>query len=324
MMMKKSMISLAIAAAVSAPTAHAVTFDVGDDTKFTVFGKVESAYVNRTNAAGEDQDALEDIDSEFGFKGEHRFDDSVTGYWHQEFEFDPVDGAQPEIDSVYFGLKGAFGDIAVGTHDTLYENELAEIMDEFDVAEATEEADSGEGDQITYYSPAINGLMFAAEARINGEADSGTGESGTGLAAVVGYDADLWGLRAGFDNRGAAVSSISGDFEEETTAGVGGWYGFGNGFEVAARYGLQSNVSGDPEGDETEFLGIRGKYDYGAGYVNLTVQDISPDQGDSRTETLFSFHHDLYRNLELLVEAGRYDKLNDEDDVVALGAIYSF
>lgn len=323
-MMKKSMISLAVAATLTAPAAHAVTFDVGDETSFTLYGKVESAYVNRTNAAGEDVDALEDIDSEFGFKGEHYFDDSVTGFWRMEFEFDPVDGSQSEIDEVYFGLKGDFGKAYVGTHDTLYEDELAEILDEFDIAEATEEADSGEGDQITYYSPSMNGMMFAAEARINGEADSGTGDSGTGLAAVVGYDADLWGLRAGFDNRGAAVSGITGDFEEETTAGVGGWYELGNGFEVAGRYGLQNNVDGDPEGDETEFVGVRGKYDYGDGYVNLTVQDISPDQGNGRTEALFSFHHDLYRNLELLVEAGRYDKLNDEDDVVAVGAIYSF
>lgn len=323
-MMKKSTISLAVAAALAAPVAQAVTFDVGDDTEFTLYGKVESAYVNRTNAAGDDLDALEDIDSEFGFKGEHYFDDAVTGFWHMEFEFDPVDGSQSEIDEVYFGLKGDFGKAYVGTHDTLYEDELAEIMDEFEIAEATEEADSGEGDQITYYSPDMNGFMFAAEARINGEADSGIGDSGTGLAGVVGYDADMWGVRAGFDNRGAAVSGITGDFEEETTTGVGGWYELGNGFEVAGRYGIQNNVDGDPEGDDTTFTGVRGKYDYGDGYVNLTVQDISPDTGDSRTETLFSFHHDLYSNLELLIEAGQYDRLNDEDDVVAVGAIYSF
>lgn len=321
-MMKKSLIALAVSTVVAAPAAHAVEFEVGEDTTFELWGKVESAYVDRTNAAGDGETDLEDIDSEFGFAGEHRFGDGVTGYWHQEFEFDPVDGSESEVDSSYFGLKGDFGDISVGTHDTLYENEIAELMDEFDVAEATEEADSGEGDQITYYSPDLNGFMFAAELRINGDNDSGIGDSGEGLAAVVGYDADMWGVRAGFDDRGAAVSG--GQFEEETTTGFGGWYEFGNGFEVAARYGVQNNVSGDPAGDETEFTGVRGTYDYGPGYFNVTVQDISPDQGDSRTETLFSFHHNMYRNLELLVEAGQYDRVNDEDDVFAVGAIYSF
>lgn len=323
-MMKKSLIALAVSTAVAAPAARAVTFDVGDDTKFTLYGKVEQAYVQVTDSSGDELDGIEDIDSEFGFKGEHKFDENVTGYFRQEFEFDPVDGGQPEIDEVFAGLKGDFGDISVGTHDTLYEDELAEILDEFDIAEATEEDDGGEGDQITYFSPNLDGFMFAAEVRVNGELDSGTGDSGTGLAAVIGYDADAWGARFGFDNRGAAVNSAGTDFEEETTAGFGGWYEFGNGFEVAGRYGLQNNVTGSSEGDETEFVGGRATYDYGDGYVNLTVQDISPDTGSGRTETLFALHHEIYRNLELLLEAGAYDKVNDEDDVFAVGAIYNF
>lgn len=321
-MMKKSLIALAVSTAVAAPVARAVTFEVADGTKFTLYGNIESAYTQRTDAAGDELDALEDIDSQFGFKGEHQLNESTTGFFRAEFEFDPVDGSQAEIDETFFGIEGNFGTAMVGTHDTLYEDEIAELLDEYELGGPTEEDDGGEGDQITYFSPDMNGLSFAAEVRINGERDSGIDDSGTGVAAVIGYAADMWGVRLGFDNRGAAVSGS--EFEDETTTGLGGWYGLDNGLEFAGRFAIQNNVSGDSEGNSTEYVGGRASYDYGNGSVNLVLQDISPDTGDSRTETIFGVRHDVYDQLELLFELGRYDLVNDEDDYVGAGAIYSF
>ena len=325
-MLKQGPALLAVAAAIATPAAHALEFEVNDKTRFWINGTLEPSYTSVTDSNGDTQSEFTDNDSELQFEGEHKWNDRVTGFFHIEYEwnFDEEDDTGiDDLDSAWIGIKGPYGTVRAGTSDTLYEDELAELLDEFENAEVTDEADgddgSGEGNQVRYYSPDFNGFSFAVEAKIEGDAEGTVpGESGEGFTLVGRYDAANWGLVIANDDRGAAVSG--GEFVEENTTGVGGYYEIGH-FHFAARYADESNPGNNTD---VEYAGVLGSYDYGPGSVNLAVQDVSPDQGDSFTEVAANVKHDVFDNLRLFVEIGRFDRANDAGDRAEVGAIYSF
>ena len=327
--MNKTLIALAVSAAVAAPAAQAVEFDIGEDTTIGVGGTLEPIYTSVNDANGDSASEFGDNDSTLQFDGEHRWNANTTGFFHIEYEwnFDEDVGGVDDLESAWLGAEGDFGMVRLGTYDTLYENNVAELIDEFEVAALTEEEDGGEGDQITYVSPRFGGFQFGAEARVvgDGEDDNATGDSGTGVSLMARYDMDNWGVVAGVDDRGAITvdtdnDGVDDDFNDESTAGFGGWVGFGA-FTVSARFAAESSRGDD---NDVEYAGLMGGSDYGAGEVFVGVQDVSPDQGDSRTEFSAIVKHALYDNLDVFVEIGQFDKANDADDVTAVGAIYSF
>ncbi|MDZ7829018.1 MAG: porin [Halofilum sp. (in: g-proteobacteria)] len=328
-MMKKSLIALAVGTAVAAPAAHAVDFEMGD-TKFSVGGTLEPSFESFNDASGDSVSQFTDNDSTLEFDFEHVLDDNLSAYGHIEYEFNFDEsgsnaGGLDDLDSAELGFVGNFGTVQLGTYDTLYEDELAELLDEFENAEVSDEADgddgSGEGNQITYWSPGYGdgGFSFAAEIKHEGEAEGTVaGDSGTGITLVGRFDMDNWGIVVGNDDRGAATAG--GDFVEENTTGIGGYYTI-NDFEIRARYADEANPGNN---SDVEYVGVLGSYDYGPGSFNVAVQDVSPDQGNSFTELAANVKHDLYDNLRVFFEIGQFDRQNDAGDRVELGAIYSW
>lgn len=327
-MMKKSLIALAVSTAVAAPAARAVDFEMGD-TKFSVGGTLEPSFESFNDGNGDSVSQFTDNDSTLEFDFEHQLDDSLSAYGHIEYEFnfdeDSNAGGLDDLDSAELGFEGNFGTVQLGTYDTLYEDELAELLDEFENAEVSDEADgddgSGEGNQVTYWTPGYGdgGFSFAAELKHEGEAEGTVaGESGTGITLVGRYDMDNWGIVVGADDRGAATDANG--FVEETTTGIGGYFDV-NEFHFAARYASESNPGNNAD---VEYAGVLGSYDYGPGSFNLALQDVSPDQGNSFTEVAANVKHDLYDNLRVFFEIGRFDRQDDVGDRTEIGMIYSW
>lgn len=319
-MYRKTAIALAIGAFI-APAAYGVDFQINDSTTFSVYGTVEPQLINETDAAGDSATEFTDNDSTLGFEGEYDFNESTTGYFHAEFEWN-VDEAGDGIDSTdeaYFGVKSGFGNIRFGTNDSLFENAVGELLDEFENVSPTEPANNGEGNQITYFSPAIGGFSFGAEARFLGENEdeNPTGSSETGLEFTANYDAENWGLVAGYSD--GSVREGGAGFVDEPTIGGGGYVTFGN-VEVRGIYSAEDEA----DGSTTDFLGGLIGFDYGSGDVYFAVQDVSPDGADSRTEIAAGVYHKIFKNLEVFVEYGTFDNVNDEGDIVAGGAIFKF
>jgi len=320
-MHRKTAIALAVSATVAAPAVQAADFQINDSTLLSIYGTVEPQVINETDAAGDSATEFTDNDSTLGFEGEHMFNESTSGYFHAEFEWN-VDEAGDGIDSTdeaYFGLKGGFGNIRFGTNDSLYENAVDEVLDEFENAAPSEPRNNGEGNQITYFSPSFGGFSFAAEARFLGENEdeNPTGSSETGIELTANYDAENWGLVAGYSD--GSTRSAKGAFVDEPTIGGGGYVSFGN-IEVRGVYAAEDAA----DGSTTDYLGGLIGFDYGSGDIYFAVQDVSPDAGDSRTEIAAGIYHGLYDNLEVFLEAGQFDNVNDEGDIVAVGAIYKF
>lgn len=320
-MYSKTAIAMAVAAFAAPYTANAADFQLNESTTFSVYGSVEPQIINETDATGNSSTEFTDNDSTFGLKGRYMFDDATTGYFHAEFEWN-VDEAGDGIDSTdeaYFGLKGGFGNIRFGTNDTLYENAVGEVLDKFENVSPTESANNEEGNQITYFSPDFGGFSFGAEARFlgEGEEENPTGSNQTGLELIVNYDAENWGLVAGYSD-GSTRPTDTG-FVDEPTLGGGGYIELGN-VLVRGVYATQDEA----DGSSTDLLGALVGFDYGSGDIYFAVQDVSPDNADSRTEIAAGIYHKLYKNLEVFIEAGRFDNVNDEGDIVAGGAIFKF
>lgn len=327
-MYRNTAIALAVSTAVSAafgaviaPTANAADFQINDATTLSVYGTVEPQVINETDAAGDSATEFADNDSTLGFEGEYLFNESTSGFFHAEFEWD-VDEAGDGIDSTdeaYFGITSGFGTIRFGTDDTLFENEVGELLDEFENVSPSEPANNEEGNQITYFSPDIGGFSFAAEARFVGENEEEnlTGSSETGLEFTGRYDAENWGLVAGYSD-GSTRPNAAG-FVDEATLGGGGYVKFGS-VEVRGIYATQDEA----DGSSTDRLGGIVGFDYGGGDVYVAVQDVSPDGADSRTEIAAGVYHKLFKNLEVFVEYGTFDNINDEGDIIAGGAIFKF
>ena len=343
-MTRNSLIAAAISALAAAPAARAVDFEIGERTSFSLGGTLEPSYESVKDASGDSQSEFTDNDSTLQLDGEHRWNEHTTGFFHIEYEWnlDENDSGIDDLDSAWIGMRSGFGTVRVGTSDPLYEDSIPELLDRFENAELDNEryADqgTGEGDQLRYVSPDFGGFSVAAEVKIQGDGedefvDSSTGvadgpdadEEAVGLAAVGRYDTDWWGVVAGMDDRGAAAIDIDGDddldrFVDETTAGIGGYADIAA-FHVAARYAAESNPGSN---NDRAFAGVLGSWDYGSGSVNLAAQDISPDRGRSRTQIAANVMHDVFENLRVFVEVGRFDNPNERGDRTEIGAIYGF
>lgn len=331
--MRKITSALAVAAALSASAAHAVEFQATEDTTFSVYGTLEPKLVSEKDANGDSSFELSDEDSTLGFAAEHQLSRAVTGFAQIETEFDIDDGnAFTGLDSAFAGFKGGFGRVQAGNFDNVYEDLIVDATEVAEDAQITDEELSGEDNQIAYYSPDFGGFSFRAQARIQGEDETGIDDGNeVGLAVAGGYTGEVFSLYAGYDDRGAEVvdefdntgSVIGSQINDEATYGLAGIVGVGS-FEFAAKYAIEDQVDNAPAGDEISFTAIRGSFDYGPGELWASAQEVSPDIGDDRTEVTVGVDHDIYDNVAVFAEAGRFDKRNDEDDVYLVGMIYSF
>lgn len=321
-MYRKTAIAAALATIAGSPAVQAAEIQLSDEALLEIYGTVEPLVINETDAAGDSTTEFADNDSQIGFDADYRFSDSISGFGRAEFEYDADeenDDGLASVDEAYFGLNGGFGSIKFGTSDTLYEDEVGEMLDLFETVSPSEPRNNGEGNQVTYFSPSFGGFSFGAEARFlgEGEDENPSGSSETGVELVGRYDTENWGLVAGYSDGGTAASG--GTLVDESSIGVGGHVGFGN-IEFSAIYATQD----EPGGDSTDRLGAGLGYNYGSGNVYVAVQDVSPDGADSRTELAAGVYHDLYDNLMVFAEAGQFDNANDAGDIVAVGAIFKF
>lgn len=329
-MMNKSLLAAAVAAAFTAPTAHAVDFDINDDTTLSIYGTVEPKIISETDANGDDSTELDDEDSTLGLYAEHRFSDNVTGFGQLEFQFDTTgDTASTGQDDTFAGLKGSWGKVQAGNFDSVYEDLIIDATEVAEDAEISDEATASEDNMIAYYSPSFNGFSFRAQGRIQGRDEAPANDQGNevGFAIAGGYTADNWGVYVGHDDRGAetVTDPATGNqvFADQGTTGVSGIFGVDN-LEFGAKYAVQDLEDNDPRGDDITFTALRATVELGRTELYGAVQNVDLDEGDDRDEVTVGVSHSVWSNLSVWAEAGQFDQDNDAGDNAMVGAIFSF
>jgi predicted porin len=179
--MKLKLLSLLVGAAVVAPSAMA---DV------QVYGKLNASVESTEEVASDGVDRAWEVKSNasrFGVKGDAELTDSLKAIYKLEWQVDISDKANSSDDHIksrnqYVGLKGGFGQMVVGRHDTPLKSSQGKV-DLFgdlggDIAHIMV-GENRKGNMILYTTPKLGDMVTINAAIMPGE---GHGTDNDGIA----------------------------------------------------------------------------------------------------------------------------------------------
>ncbi|MEX2962219.1 porin [Microbulbifer sp. TYP-18] len=160
--MKKTAISLAIAAAVPASLAYAQD----DAQAVQLYGKANVTFQSADEGDGANTDIKSNA-SRLGVKGELPLDNGLKGIYKMEYEVD-VDGEEDVFKqrNIYAGLEGGFGQVIGGKFDTplkVAQKKVDLFNDlEGDIKSLITRSDNRESNNLQYTTPAFAGVKVSA------------------------------------------------------------------------------------------------------------------------------------------------------------------
>ncbi len=177
-------IALAVSTALLSTTAFAA------DEKLKVYGKANIGFLV-TDTSGDSFTDVESFASRFGAKGTYKLDNGLSAIYKFEWQVN-IDDKEDNLTarSQYVGLKGDFGQVSIGRHDTSFKLSQGKVDLFNDYKGDIKKIWKGENrlnETLQYVSPSFSGFKvsgtYIAEA-------SGGADSGFSLAAMYG-DAKL-------------------------------------------------------------------------------------------------------------------------------------
>ncbi|MEL0614366.1 porin [Marinomonas arenicola] len=278
--MKKSIVALAVSSAALA----SVSAYAAEDTSVDFYGNIQYAYSSDTS----DGTNFQDNGSTLGVKGESKVNDDITAFFKYELEFkadeqDDRGGSssynESHLDQAYVGLKGNFGKVTVGTHDTIYNNAIQDGIDQMEYLSISSASGSSQGDTITYFSPSMSGFEVQVAMQTKGtdgdstEANTGDTEySGNAGMAVLKYSNDLVSVALGYDSRENTAAD-----DAKSTSGVAVTVTPMDNLSVTAKY--------ETTEDTADYLGLAARYGYGMGDVYGSYANVNPDSSQTNNDS---------------------------------------
>ena len=305
-----------------------------------VYGKLNIALNNNgSDGVNEKEIDLISNSSRLGLKGQLEMQDGLVGLYQIEYQIDPVDGhARDEVrgengeikvtDSTftqrnsYVGLKGSFGTLKLGKHDTPLKKASLKVDLFNDLKGDIKNITDGEN-RITsflgYDSPVFGGGVSISVSLSKGKDDGvvGTdldGEFGTNLSASLKYDIEVIQFVIatekasikGFDHNRLGMMIPAGP----VTIGL-------------IHTNTESTVGNSVDYDATT-ISIAGKVADGNGRVKF--QYGTSDKSAGLTQTQIGYDHKLFKNFKILAyhTVRSQDAANSDDAHTGLGIEYKF
>ena len=305
-----------------------------------VYGKLNIALNNNgSDGVNEKEIDLISNSSRLGLKGQLEMQDGLVGLYQIEYQIDPVDGhARDEVrgengeievtDSTftqrnsYVGLKGSFGTLKLGKHDTPLKKASLKVDLFNDLKGDIKNITDGEN-RITsflgYDSPVFGGGVSISLSLSKGKDDGviGTdldGEFGTNLSASLKYDIEVIQFVIatekasikGFDHNRLGMMIPAGP----VTIGL-------------IHTTTESTVGNSVDYDATT-ISIAGKVADGNGRVKF--QYGTSDKSAGLTQTQIGYDHKLFKNFKILAyhTVRSQDAANSDDAHTGLGIEYKF
>lgn len=305
-----------------------------------VYGKLNITLNNNgSDGVNEKEIDLISNSSRLGLKGQLEMQDGLVGLYQIEYQIDPVDGhARDEVrgengeikvtDSTftqrnsYVGLKGSFGTIKLGKHDTPLKKASLKVDLFNDLKGDIKNITDGEN-RITsflgYDSPVFGGGVSISVSLSKGKDDGvvGTdldGEFGTNLSASLKYDIEVIQFVIatekasikGFDHNRLGMMIPAGP----VTIGL-------------IHTTTESTVGNSVDYDATT-ISIAGKVADGNGRVKF--QYGTSDKSAGLTQTQIGYDHKLFKNFKILAyhTVRSQDAANSDDAHTGLGIEYKF
>ena len=305
-----------------------------------VYGKLNITLNNNgSDGVNEKEIDLISNSSRLGLKGQLEMQDGLVGLYQIEYQIDPVDGhARDEVrgengeikvtDSTftqrnsYVGLKGSFGTLKLGKHDTPLKKASLKVDLFNDLKGDIKNITDGEN-RITsflgYDSPVFGGGVSISVSLSKGKDDGvvGTdldGEFGTNLSASLKYDIEVIQFVIatekasikGFDHNRLGMMIPAGP----VTIGL-------------IHTTTESTVGNSVDYDATT-ISIAGKVADGNGRVKF--QYGTSDKSAGLTQTQIGYDHKLFKNFKILAyhTVRSQDAVNSDDAHTGLGIEYKF
>ncbi|GAA0836191.1 porin [Marinomonas arenicola] len=279
--MKKSIVALAVSSAALA----SVSAYAAEDTSVDFYGNIQYAYTSSTSNGTN----FEDNGSTLGVKGESKVNDDITAFFKYELEFraDEQDDRggnygynESHLDQAYVGLKGDFGKVTVGTHDTIYNNAIQDAVDQMENLSIDSADGSSQGDTITYFSPSMSGFEVQVALQTKGTntkatTNASTGDteySGNAGMAVLKYSNDLVSVALGYDSRENTAAD-----DAKSTSGMA--------VTVTPMDNLSLTAKYETTEDTADYLGLAARYGYGMGDVYGSYTNVNPDSSQTDNES---------------------------------------
>jgi predicted porin len=248
--------------------------------------------------------------SRIGVKGEMEINPGLAAIYQLEWEVSvDGDGADLTARNRYLGLKGGFGTILGGKHDTptkLAQHKIDLFNDLTGDIKNTFEGENRANDIVVYTSPDF-GFFSAAFAFIPGEGEVSEGSSDVPTGDDL---ADGLSIAAQYTTETVIVAlAIDRDVDGQDLERLVGQFQFGN-FMLGSM--LQQNENDAGTVDETGVF-VSGAYTLGSNVFKAQAGIVENDAGDSEEETL-SLGYD--RKLAKSTKAFTYVTRNvDTDDL---------
>jgi predicted porin len=292
--MKKSLIALAIASAVSAP-AFAATSNVD------VYGVLNMSvnFVDPDlNGADSSNPSITSTASRIGFKGSEDLGGGLSAIWQIEsgFNADEQSGTLAGRNT-FLGLSGGWGTVLAGNHDTPMKM-LGRMIDNFQdtlgddrnilgaVSAGVNVFDLRTKNTIAYVSPDFDGFN-AVIAYVSDYAAAGT--NGGLPANANGLDDnnfDAWSVNGTYKNGPLLLGAAYENHNTPTSNGGNDMWRIVGGFDIAGfkLAGEYENIGGDVKANVRDAWGLFGSYAMGAwnfkaNYLQASDNDVASNTG---------------------------------------------
>ncbi len=217
-----------IAAAVTA----ALTVSATANAEATVYGKIHTSVASVTSDAGTEYSATEikSNASRIGFKSSKMLENGMTFNGQAEFEIDAAGDKTKSSDDLiklrntYVGLKGGFGEVRVGMHDTPHKistSKLDVFGDTYADYNNIIQNDNRVGNVVAYlnnFGPVGFAAAYAAGADT---AAAGNENAGSATSVMVNYSANALYLTAAVETFAADDATNADELENATKVGLG-------------------------------------------------------------------------------------------------------
>ncbi|OOZ42436.1 porin [Solemya elarraichensis gill symbiont] len=309
--MKKSLIAMAMAAAIAAPAANA---------NVVIYGKVHVSIDHVKSESSDARWAVSSNASRIGFKGTEDLGNGMSLIWKAETTYDFADGDARDGDrNAYIGLTGDWGTFLYGNHDTALKMStgkldlFADTIADYD--ETIDFDDERWHDNIMYISPNINGITFAVNGAIH--ADSGSEEdlfqsysiaamySNNGLYLSAAYELEdgsseekNWRVGAGYDMNNIHLGFVYEDSDQEFGTDAKMW-------QISGSYTMGNNV----------FKAMFGAEDKS---TNENGWAVGVDHKLSKRSKVYAVYVDTDNDIK------NHDLDDDEQKGFSLGMIHNF
>jgi len=322
--MKKTLIASAIAAATLSTGAFAMDNTHADKILGMVEGMPKISGDIEIFASYIDQDGfdntdgiMDDVDSSIAISHETMISEETTAYASIEYVYNSTQsGSHLELDSAVIGFKGGFGDISLGTQDSVYEDvDIIDFSENLGGVVGGDLLDASESHTINYSSPSIEDMLtIHASIQTAEKADDTTTELDNIGALVVSYEQDNLAVNLGY-----GINDVADD-----VIGLSAAYSMDD-LTLTAQYEMAGeSASGAKDG--VDFYGVLATYVMDANTFNFGIMVSDPETGDETTGISGNVIHSLAENVYVYAEASFQSSDTDanEMDMYNIGATYSF